>query len=92
MTLKTNELSNFFIRGAVAAALLTALQQTDSAKKKKSKPKAKKVLKRALQGGVATAVGMGVANAVEVKEYEQALLLLLGGGAGIASIELLIKD
>lgn len=50
MTLKTNELSNFFIRGAVAAALLTALQQTDGAKKKKSKPKAKKSAETCLTG------------------------------------------
>lgn len=42
MTLKTNELSNFFIRGAVAAALLTALQQTDGAKRKSPSLKQKK--------------------------------------------------
>ncbi len=45
-----------------------------------------------LQGGFAAAAGMGVANAIESKEYQQALLLVLGGSVGIAGTELLIKD
>ncbi len=86
---KTNELSNYFIRGAVATALLSALSQTKNAPNKTS---GKQVLKHALQGGFAAAAGMGVANAIESKEYQQALLLVLGGSVGIAGAELLIKD
>lgn len=83
-----SELTNHFIRGAVAGGLLSALQAQPSGQGKK----AKKILKHAVQGGFAVSAGLGVANSIERGDYGSAIVLLLTGAAGVAGAELMIKE
>jgi hypothetical protein len=84
----STELTNHFIRGAVAGGLLSALQPSD----KKRKSKKKKVLRHALQSGFAVSAGMGVANSLQQGNYQAALWTLVSGVVGIAGTELLLND
>ncbi|ENC6660014.1 MULTISPECIES: hypothetical protein [Aeromonas] len=84
MQTKQSELINHFIRGAVAGGLLSALQGRVARSSDRS---ARKILRHSLQGGFAVATGLGVANALEQGDYQQAGILLLGGAVGIASAE-----
>lgn len=86
MTPDNRELANHFARGAVAGGLLSALQSGA----KPGKRSRRKVLRHALQGGIATATGLGVANALEQGNLSRAGLLLAGGILGIASAERLL--
>lgn len=88
MTLIRNELANHFVRGAVASGLLSALQSSG----KSQKQKRSRVLRHALQGGIAVAAGLGVANAIDQGNLRQAGLLLAGAALGIASTEKLLAN
>lgn len=93
MTTLTSELSNHFVRGAVAGGLLSALQgdgETEKKRRRKSKKNHRKMLKHALQGGFAVSTGMGVANLLQQGNYRHAGGLLLVGALGIAASEWLL--
>lgn len=85
---QSRELANHFVRGAVAGGLISALQGGN----KPSKGSRRKILRHSLQGGLAVATGLGVANALEQGNVQRAGLLLLGGIIGIASTEQLLNN
>ncbi|MFC5707410.1 hypothetical protein [Aeromonas eucrenophila] len=84
---QTRELANHFVRGAVAGGLISALQGGT----KPGKVPGRKILRHSLQGGLAVATGLGVANALEQGQLSRASLLLIGGVVGIASTEQLLN-
>lgn len=84
---QSRELANHFVRGAVAGGLLSALQNRANA----GKGSRRTILRHSLQGGLAVATGLGVANALEQGNVQRAGLLLLGGVIGIASTEQLLN-
>lgn len=74
-----SEVANHFVRGFVAAGLLSALQQGAIS--------GKPVLKHAVQGGSAIASGVAAANALQHRRYADALTAVAAGAAGIAAAE-----
>ncbi len=72
-----------FARGAIAAGLLTAVQDrwTEGAKSNRL------VACRAVQGGVALAVGIAAADGLRQGNYSRALLAVAAGMVGVAAAE-----
>lgn len=79
--LSQSEVANHFVRGFVAAGLLSALQQDGFP--------GKPVLKHAFQGGSAIAAGVAAANALQQRRFADSLTAVAGGAAGIAATEVL---
>jgi len=96
MATRKSELVNHFMRGAVAAGLISALQHERAAKgskkRKRAKATASRLARHSLQGGFAVATGLGVANALQAGHYRQASTLLLLGAAGIAGSQWLLNE
>ena len=76
-----------FTRGAVATALLAALQGRWQGKA----PSGRQVLRLSLQGGAALAAGIATAESLRARDYGSALIALAGGLAGVAAAELLLN-
>lgn len=70
---------NHFVRGFVAAGLLSLLQNEGAL----TPHDRKRALRRATQGGCAVAAGMACANALEQGHYISATVALAVGAAGI---------
>lgn len=85
--LSTAELGNQFTRGAVAASLLTLVQERWT----QGAPSGSVVARRAVQGGAALAAGAATANALRKQDYATALIALAGGVAVIAAAERLLN-
>lgn len=75
-----------FARGAIATALLSAVQKDDL-----GNPRSRQaVLRRALQGGVALAAGTAAIEAARRHAYASALLSSALGGVGVLAAEVLL--
>ncbi len=80
-------LATDFTRGAVATALLAALQ----GRWQGTAPSGRQVLRLSLQGGAALAAGIATAESLRARDYGRALVALAGGLAGVAAAEMLLN-
>lgn len=80
------ELASNFTRGLVAAGLLSAIQDRWTVDKLPSR----KILRQALQGGVALAAGVATAESLRKQDYLGALAALAGGAVGVIALEKLL--
>ncbi|QDL97086.1 hypothetical protein FLL57_07095 [Rhodopseudomonas palustris] len=80
------EIATNFTRGMVAAGLLAAIQDG----RMSGKPHSSKLLRQALQGGVALAAGAAVAESMRRQDYFGALAALAGGAIGALALETLL--
>ena len=74
-------LTNQFIRGFVAAGILSSIGGN----------KPKMIIKNSLQGGIALAAGYSAAQAVSGKMYGRAALSAGSGVLGVVLIEMMLK-
>lgn len=78
-----------FTRGFVATGLLSLFQDRDQLTI--GRADAARILRHALQGGVALSAGSAAAEAVRRQDYATAMTALAGGAAGILAIEKLLR-
>lgn len=78
-----------FTRGMVASGLIAALQ--DRAAAGAGPPPGRKVLRYALQGGVALAAGSAAADALRQRDVTGAVLAVAAGAAGMLIAEHLLN-
>lgn len=78
-----------FTRGFVATGLLSLFQ--DRGLSKRGSVDARRVLRHALQGGMALAAGSAAADALRRRDYTTLLSAVAGGAAGILTIEQLLR-
>lgn len=78
-----------FTRGFVATGLLSLFQ--DRVASKRGSVDARRVLRHALQGGMALAAGSAAAEALRRRDYTTVLSAVAGGAAGILTIEQLLR-
>ncbi len=86
---RRSELRDNFVRGFVATGLLAALQ--DEAAGTSRTGDARAALRSALRGGVALAAGSSAADALQRRNYNEALLAVAGGAAGVVAIDYLTR-
>jgi hypothetical protein len=86
--LAPGELTDIFVRGAVAAGLLAAIQDRWTV----GKPSGRKVMRLALQGGVALAAGAAGAESLRDRDYLGALVSCAVGALGVATAETLLES
>lgn len=79
-----------FARGFVATALLAAVQDRAARAGRRGEPQ--RVLRLALQGGVALAAGSMAAHALQARNRTLALAAVAVGGVGVLVIEQLLQD
>lgn len=84
--LAAEEIATNFTRGMIAAGLLAAIQDSRTS----GKPHGRKLLRQALQGGVALAAGAAVAESMRDQDYFGALSALAGGALGALALETLL--
>lgn len=77
-----------FTRGFIATALIETLQDRSPG----APPPARKVLRRALQGGVALAAGTLAAGAIDRRDLAAAAGAILAGAAGLVAAETLLRS
>lgn len=85
--LPPGEISAAFARGFVATALLTAIQSRWD----DGTPSGRTVLRTAIQGGAALAAGTAAADALQRRNYADALVAAAGGAAAVAAAEYLMN-
>ena len=78
-----------FVRGFVAAACVSAFQDTQPAYTPKQ---LKRVLRHALQGGTALAAGAHTAAAFKQGNYLNGLLSAAAGAAGVLALECMLQE
>lgn len=81
-------ISGGFVKGFVAGGCLTAIPVTGTP----SQADAKRILRRALQGGAAVAAGECAAIAYRQGDYGGMLVATAAGAAGVLLIERLLRD
>lgn len=79
-----------FTRGFVATGLLSLFQDRDQLKL--GRADARRVLRHALQGGVALCAGSVAAEALRRQDYASALTALAGGAAGVLAAEKILRQ
>jgi len=82
------ELTSNFTRGMVAAGLLTAIQDRGNV----GRPPSRKIVRQALQGGVALAAGVATAESLREQDYLGALAAFAGGAVGVMALESLLAS
>lgn len=78
-----------FTRGFVATGLLSLFQDRD--RLQIGRADATRILRHALQGGVALSAGSAAAEAVRQQDYATAMTALAGGAVGVLAIEKLLR-
>ena len=78
------EANNGFMRGFIAAGLVTAASAKRVGRKE--------IMKSALRNGTAMAAGIAGANAIDRRDYGSALLAIAAGAAGLGMIDYLLPD
>lgn len=81
-------ISGGFVKGFVAGGCLTAIAVTGTP----SQADAKRILRRALQGGAAVAAGERAAMAYRHGDYGGMLAATAAGAAGVLLVERLLRD
>jgi len=82
-------ISGGFVKGFVAGGCLTAVRVTG---RPPTQADAKRILRRALQGGAAVAAGERAAMAYRQGDYGGMLVATAAGAAGVLLIERLLRD
>jgi len=82
------ELTSNFTRGMIAAGLLTAIQDRANVGRSPNR----KVVRLALQGGVALAAGTATAESLRDQDYLGALAAFAGGAVGVMALEALLAS
>lgn len=80
------EIADGFVRGLVSTGLLAASQRSAAP------DKPRRVMRLALQGGVALASAAATLAALRRDEPGRALLAVAAGAAGVAALENLLQD
>lgn len=78
-----------FTRGFVATGLLSLFQDRDPLRI--GRADAARILRHALQGGVALSAGSAAAEALRQQDYATAMTALAGGAVGVLAIEKLLR-
>jgi hypothetical protein len=82
------EVASNFTRGMVATGLLSAFQDRWTV----GKPPSRKVVRQALQGGIALAAGCATAESMRGQDYFAAVAALALGTLGVVALETLLAS